>query len=74
MTEQDMQFMALALEQARLAEKEGEVPVGAVVVCHEQVIGAGRNQTIAHCDPTAHAEILALRQAAQTVGNSRLTA
>ena len=73
MTEQDMQFMALALEQARLAEKEGEVPVGAVVVCHEQVIGAGRNQTIAHCDPTAHAEILALRQAAQTVGNYRLT-
>ncbi|MBI4464087.1 MAG: tRNA adenosine(34) deaminase TadA [Acidobacteria bacterium] len=67
------QFMRIALEEARRAEAEGEVPVGAAVVCDGQVIAATRNRTIQDGDPTAHAEILALRQAAQRVGNYRLT-
>jgi tRNA(adenine34) deaminase len=69
---QDEQFMQMALEQARQAETEGEVPVGAVVVREGRVVAVGRNQPI-HCnDPTAHAEIVALRAAAQAVGNYRL--
>jgi tRNA(adenine34) deaminase len=64
--------MGLALEEARRAESEGEVPVGAVVVLDGQVIGRGRNRMIANLDPTAHAEILALREAAAAVGNYRL--
>ncbi len=64
--------MGLALEQARLAAAAGEVPVGAVVVKNGQVIGAGRNAPIGSNDPTAHAEIMALRAAAQTLGNYRL--
>jgi tRNA(adenine34) deaminase len=65
--------MGLALEEARRAESEGEVPVGAVVVLDGQVIGRGRNRVIANLDPTAHAEILALREAAAAVGKYRLT-
>ena len=68
----DQHFMQLALEQARLAAAAGEVPVGAVVVKDGQVIGTGRNAPIGAHDPTAHAEIAALRQAAQAVGNYRL--
>jgi tRNA(adenine34) deaminase len=68
----DADFMGLALEQARLAASSGEVPVGAVVVRGGQVVGTGRNTPVASRDPTAHAEILALRQAAQAVGNYRL--
>nr|WP_231402544.1 tRNA adenosine(34) deaminase TadA [Caenimonas aquaedulcis] len=64
--------MALALEQARLAGDSGEVPVGAVVVKDGVVIGTGRNAPIATHDPTAHAEIAALRAAAAAVGNYRL--
>lgn len=64
--------MRLALEQACLAEQLGEIPVGAVVVCEGQVVGAGHNQTLSHCDPTAHAEVVALRAAARTLGNHRL--
>jgi len=64
--------MALALEQARLAGAAGEVPVGAVVVRDGQVVGAGRNGPLGSADPTAHAEIVALRAAAQTLGNYRL--
>ena len=64
--------MHLALEQAREAGAAGEVPVGAVVVRDGQVIGAGRNGPVANHDPTAHAEILALRQAANAIGNYRL--
>lgn len=64
--------MRLALEQACLAEQLGEIPVGAVVVREGQVVGAGHNQTLFHCDPTAHAEVVALRAAAQTLGNHRL--
>ena len=65
-------FMQLALEQARLAWAEGEVPVGAVVVKDGEVIAAGYNQPIGRHDPTAHAEIVALRAAAEKLGNYRL--
>ena len=64
--------MGLALQQAWLAAAAGEVPVGAVVVRDGQVIAAGRNAPVGSCDPTAHAEIMALREAARTVGNYRL--
>jgi len=65
-------YMALALEQARHAWAEGEVPVGAVVVKDGEVIAAGYNQPIGRHDPTAHAEIVALRAAAEKLGNYRL--
>ncbi len=68
----DAAFMTLALAQARVAMIAGEVPVGAVVVRHGQVIASGSNAPIAGHDPTAHAEILALRAAAQVIGNYRL--
>lgn len=66
-------FMAEALGLAREAASVGEVPVGAVVVLDGRVIGRGYNQPIGRSDPTAHAEIVALREAARTVGNYRLT-
>ncbi|MEM6986444.1 MAG: tRNA adenosine(34) deaminase TadA [Pseudomonadota bacterium] len=66
------QFMRLALECAERAESLGEVPVGAVVVLDGEVIGQGNNQPITTSDPTAHAEIVALRAAAEAVGNYRL--
>jgi tRNA(adenine34) deaminase len=66
-------FIALALDEARRALEAGEVPVGAVVVLNGEVIGAGYNHPIASHDPTAHAEIVALRVAAERVGNYRLT-
>jgi tRNA(adenine34) deaminase len=66
-------FMHAALEQARHAYAQGEVPVGAVVVLDGRVIATGYNQPIGDQDPTAHAEIRALRQAAQLLGNYRLT-
>jgi tRNA(adenine34) deaminase len=68
----DTLFMGLALEQARLAAAAGEVPVGAVVVKDGQVIGSGRNAPVGSSDPTAHAEIVALRAAAAALGNYRL--
>lgn len=68
----DAQFMGLALEQARLAGAAGEVPVGAVVVHNGQVVGVGHNAPVGANDPTAHAEIVALRQAAQALENYRL--
>jgi tRNA(adenine34) deaminase len=68
----DQQYMRQALEEARRAGQAGEVPVGAVVVLEGRVIGAGGNRTISDCDPTAHAEIVALRAAAQAIGNYRL--
>ena len=67
-------FMRRALELAADAAAAGEVPVGAVVVLEGRVIGEGFNQPIATQDPTAHAEVVALRAAARTVGNYRLTA
>ena len=68
----DAAFMTLALAQARVAMTAGEVPVGAVVVRNGQVIASGGNASIARHDPTAHAEIQALRAAAQLLGNYRL--
>lgn len=65
--------MRQALEQAQLAYDAGEVPVGAVVVLDGQVIGRGFNQPITSLDPSAHAEMVALRDAAQTIGNYRLS-
>jgi tRNA(adenine34) deaminase len=65
--------MRLALAEARGAEALGEVPIGAVVVSNGVVIGAGCNRPISAVDPTAHAEIEAIRRAAQSVGNYRLT-
>ena len=65
--------MREALAQAEAARRSGEVPVGAVVVFGGAVIGAGANAPIGSCDPTAHAEIVALRAAARQAGNYRLT-
>lgn len=64
--------MQEALEQARAAAAAGEVPVGAVVELNGEVIGRGANSPIARADPTAHAEILAIREAAARLGNYRL--
>ena len=69
----DNDFMQLALAQAALAARAGEVPVGAVVECKGDVIATGRNAPIEGHDPTAHAEIAALRAAAKALGNYRLT-
>lgn len=66
------EFMRMALVLAREAEGAGEVPVGAVVVHAGNVIGRGRNSPISLNDPTAHAEILALREAGASLGNYRL--
>ena len=66
-------FMREALDLAREAERLGEVPVGAVVVVNGEVIGRGFNRPITTNDPTAHAEIVALRDAARRIGNYRLT-
>ena len=68
----DQHFMQLALAQAALAGQAGEVPVGAVAVCNGQVIATGRNAPIEGHDPTAHAEIIALRAAAKVLCNYRL--
>ena len=65
--------MRAALDQAVDARQRGEVPVGAVVVLNGGIIGVGCNQPISAADPTAHAEIVALRDTAQRVGNYRLT-
>lgn len=65
-------FMKAALEQAKLAFAKDEVPVGAVIVCDGKIIASAFNQNIALNDPTAHAEILALRQAAKTKDSARL--
>ncbi len=65
-------YMRMALDLAHEAGSAGEVPVGAVVVLEDRVIGRGRNAPIERSDPTAHAEIVAMRQAAAAVGNYRL--
>ncbi|MCK7544183.1 tRNA adenosine(34) deaminase TadA [Marinobacter bryozoorum] len=69
----DERWMQRALELARFAAGEGEVPVGAVVVLDGREIGSGYNAPISACDPTAHAEVRALRDAAARVGNYRLS-
>lgn len=68
----DEYFMRLALREASLAGEHDDVPVGAVVVCNGEVIGAGHNERELRQDPTAHAEMLALRQAAAAVGSWRV--
>ena len=65
--------MRAALEQARLALDAGEVPIGAVVAVDGHILASGFNQPISSRDPTAHAEIVAMRLAAQAIGNYRLT-
>jgi len=69
----DVTCMELALAEARLAADAGEVPVGALVINNGEIIGRAGNRNLRDHDPTAHAEILALRQAAQHLGNHRLT-
>src|SRR6266481_6247569 len=65
--------MAEALEEARRARDAGEVPIGAVVAIGDRIVGRGFNQPIGAGDPTAHAEIVAIREAAKRMGNYRLT-
>ena len=65
-------YMSAALEQATLARDVGEVPIGAVIVINGEIIARAFNQPIRNVDPTAHAEIVALRQAATAIGNYRL--
>jgi len=66
-------YMRRALELAKQGEALGEVPVGAVIVKDDQIIGEGFNQPISSCDPTAHAEVVALRDAASRIENYRLS-
>jgi len=68
----DLEFMQMALEEARACTAAGEVPIGAVLVRGQEVLARGGNRTIRDCDPTAHAEIVVLRQAARQIGNYRL--
>jgi tRNA(adenine34) deaminase len=68
----DELWMEEALRCAQRALEAGEVPVGAVVVCEGRVVGRGWNRNLTDCDPTAHAEIVALREAGRTLGNHRL--
>lgn len=68
----DVTYMRMALEEARLATLTGDVPVGAIAVRRGEVIGRGRNRREAEGDPTGHAEIVAMREAAQAVGEWRL--
>ncbi len=69
----DETFMEAALQEARRAAERGEVPVGAVIVVEGQIVARAGNRTIADADPTAHAEMVALREAAAKIGNHRLT-
>ncbi|HVA96003.1 MAG TPA: tRNA adenosine(34) deaminase TadA [Candidatus Dormibacteraeota bacterium] len=69
----DSEYMHLAIDQARAAALRGEVPVGALIVLEDRILSAAGNRTITDCDPTAHAEIVALREAAHRLGNHRLT-
>ncbi|MFZ0978805.1 MAG: tRNA adenosine(34) deaminase TadA [Candidatus Acidiferrales bacterium] len=70
--EADVALMQEALAEARAAGERGEVPVGAVVVADGRIVARAGNRTVADCDPTAHAEIIVLREAAKAVGNYRL--
>lgn len=68
----DQEIMELAIEEALLASREGEVPVGAVLVCKGEVVARDHNRSISSNDPTAHAEILVMREGAAQAGNYRL--
>lgn len=72
LTEQDVYWMQQALALADKAQQQGEIPVGAVLVKDNQLIGEGWNQSITLCDPSAHAEMMAIRQAGKKVQNYRL--
>jgi tRNA(adenine34) deaminase len=72
MVDEDLKFMKLALELAKKAELKNEVPVGALVVRDGKIIGRGMNTTISDYDPTSHAEINAIREAAKAIKNYRL--
>ena len=69
----DETYMRLALEEARAASAEGEVPIGAVLVCDGEVVGRGRNARESAADPTAHAEMVAIREGAERLGRWRLS-
>lgn len=71
--EQDEKYMKAALEQAMLADDAGEVPIGAVVVCGERIVGTGHNMTETLSDPTAHAEMIAITAACNTIGGKYLS-
>lgn len=66
-------WMEEAILAARRALESGEVPVGAVVVCDSKIVGRGWNRNLGDCDPSAHAEIVALREAGRNIGNHRLS-
>ena len=70
----DLEFMQQAIEEARVAGAAGEVPIGAVLVQEAKIIARSGNRTIRDCDPTAHAEMVVLRDAARAIGNYRLAA
>lgn len=72
MASSDEQWMEDALREAAAAQAAGEVPVGAIVICDGRIVGRGGNRNLLDSDPTAHAEIVALRQAGRAVGNHRL--
>jgi tRNA(adenine34) deaminase len=67
-----MELMQVALEEGRLSAEAGEVPIGALLVHEGKIIARGGNRTVRDCDPTAHAEIVVLREAARVLGNYRL--
>jgi tRNA(adenine34) deaminase len=70
--DKDARFMRAALDEARAAAERGEVPVGAVVAIDNEIVACAGNRTITDCDPTAHAEVIALREASKRIGNYRL--
>ena len=72
--EKDEKYMKLALDEARRAYSEGEIPIGAVIVCQDRVVARAHNLTETLCDVTAHAEMQAITAAANTLGGKYLTA
>jgi tRNA(adenine34) deaminase len=71
-TDTDLEFMEQALEEARASAAAGEVPIGALLVREDKIIARSGNRTIRDCDPTAHAEMVVLREASRVLGNYRL--
>lgn len=72
MHDSDNEFMGAALAEARAAANAGEVPIGAIVVLNSEIVARGQNRVLRDLDPTGHAEIVAMRQAARALGNYRL--